>query len=562
MSRELHGVPVSPGWAVGKVVQVTAPPPLPAHEEPTTAVDATKARVADAFEAVATSLDRRAQSATAAARDVLQATAMIARDKTLRGAVDERISTGSGPLTAVAGGVEQISSSFIALGGYFADRAIDVRDVGNRVVARLLGAPDTGVPPLTEPCVLVAHDLAPADTATLNSDLVQAVVLAAGGRGGHTAIIAAQLGIPAAVQVAGATALARGTVVAVDGDTGTVTVDPDDELREALQHKAAARMTAASRHTGPGRTKDGHPVALLANIGTPQDAQIAAATDVEGVGLFRTEVLFLGHHAAPTVEEQTEIYREALAPFGDRPVVVRTLDAGADKPLDFATTGETAPEESNPALGVRGLRLSLRNPDLLTDQLRALARAAELTGTPVRVMAPMVSTTAEATWFAEQAHEQGLASVGVMIEVPAAALRAENILGAVDFGSVGTNDLAQYTMAADRTLGPLAELLDPWQPATLDLLARAADGARAADRPLGVCGESAGDPLMACVLTGLGVSSLSMTAGRVGLVRFALGTHTLATCREMASAARAADSALLAREAALRLADDTLRDLL
>nr|WP_279672074.1 putative PEP-binding protein [Flexivirga meconopsidis] len=559
----MHGVPVSSGWAVGKVVQVAAPPPLPDHEEPTTAVDATKARVADAFEAVATSLDRRAQSATAAARDVLQATAMIARDKTLRGAVDERISTGSGPLTAVAGGVEQISSSFIALGGYFADRATDVRDVGNRVVARLLGAPDTGVPPLTEPCVLVAHDLAPADTATLNSDLVQAVVLAAGGRGGHTAIIAAQLGIPAAVQVAGATALAPGTVVAVDGDTGTVTVDPDDELRESLQHKATARMTAASRHTGPGRTKDGHPVALLANIGTPQDAQVAAATDVEGVGLFRTEVLFLGHHTAPTVEEQTQIYREALAPFGDRPVVVRTLDAGADKPLDFAAAAGAAPdEESNPALGARGLRLSARNPDLLTGQLRALSQAATLTGTPVRVMAPMVSTTAEATWFAEQAHAQGLSSVGVMIEVPAAALRAENILGAVDFGSVGTNDLAQYTMAADRTLGPLAELLDPWQPATLDLLAHAADGARAADRPLGVCGESAGDPLMACVLVGLGVTSLSMTAARVGLVRFALAGHTLSTCEQMATAARAADSPSLARESALRLAAAGLRDVL
>jgi phosphotransferase system enzyme I (PtsI) len=215
------------------------------------------------------------------------------------------------------------------------------------------------------------------------------------------------------------------------------------------------------------------------------------------------------------VAEQADIYRKVFAPFGERRVVVRTLDAGADKPLAFADLG---PEE-NPALGRRGLRLSAERPDLLDAQLEALAVAARDTGADVRVMAPMVATVEEAAWFARRVRENGLPKAGVMIEVPGAALRAEHVLGEVDFGSLGTNDLAQYTMAADRMRGELSDLLDPWQPAVLDVVAVACEGAQRAGVPIGVCGESAGDPLLALVLVGLGVSELSMNGSSIPLVK-------------------------------------------
>jgi phosphotransferase system enzyme I (PtsI) len=216
-----------------------------------------------------------------------------------------------------------------------------------------------------------------------------------------------------------------------------------------------------------------------------------------------------------------------MAPFGDRRVVVRTLDAGADKPLAFADLG---PEE-NPALGRRGLRLSAERPELLDAQLEALSIAAKETGADVRVMAPMVATVEEAAWFARRVRENGLPKGGVMIEVPAAALRSAHVLAEVEFGSIGTNDLAQYTMAADRMQGELSDLLDPWQPAVLDVVAAACEGAASTGRPMGVCGESAGDPLLALVLTGLGVSSLSMAPSKVPVVRLALSLHSLPSAR-------------------------------
>jgi phosphoenolpyruvate-protein phosphotransferase (PTS system enzyme I) len=239
-------------------------------------------------------------------------------------------------------------------------------------------------------------------------------------------------------------------------------------------------------------------------------------------------------------------------------VVVRTLDAGADKPLAFADLG---PEE-NPALGRRGLRLSAERPALLDTQLGALATAARATGADVRVMAPMVATAEEAAWFARRVRENGLPSVGVMIEVPAAALRSRHILAEVDFGSIGTNDLAQYTMAADRMQGELATLLDPWHPALLDLVAAACDGGRDTGKPIGVCGEAAADPLLALVLTGLGVKSLSMAPTRVPAVRAALSLHDLGTCTAMAAAARDARSPQDARDAVLAMTDELIADLI
>lgn len=317
-------------------------------------------------------------------------------------------------------------------------------------------------------------------------------------------------------------------------------------------------MAALAELTGQGMTRDRHAVALLANIGTAKDAERSSGASVEGVGLFRTEVLFLGRSTAPGEEEQAATYAQVLRALGDRKVVIRTLDAGADKPLAFVTR----PGEDNPALGVRGFRLVRAAEELIRTQLRAIARAGRETGNHPWVMAPMIATVEEAARFVDLARAAGIEQVGVMVEVPSAALRARDILAEVDFVSVGTNDLAQYTMATDRTLSELADLLDPWQPAVLDLVAATAAAGVEAGKPVGVCGESAADPVMALVLTGLGVTSLSMSPAAVPAARFALARHDLARCAELAAVARAARTSGEVRAAALALVDPEVRKVL
>ncbi len=304
----------------------------------------------------------------------------------------------------------------------------------------------------------------------------------------------------------------------VDGDDGSVMIDPDTAQISERVGRLAAQRAALTKVSGPGRTADGEPVQLLVNVGRQRDLITAAAVDCEGVGLFRTEFLFLDRSDAPTVEEQRVAYAQVFDAFTGRKVVVRTLDAGADKPLGFVTL----PDEPNPALGVRGLRTSRLFPDLLDQQLRAIALAAGPSGTDVWVMAPMVSTPSEAAAFAARAHASGLPVAGAMVEVPAAALRAPAMAASCDFLSLGTNDLAQYTFAADRMAGELADLLDPWQPALLELIRMTAEAGRAAGQPVGVCGEAASDAALALVLVGLGVTSLSMAPVSLPAVRSSL----------------------------------------
>lgn len=538
----VQGLGVSAGIAFGHVVRVgrgVRPP----ESEPASA-DAEQ-QIRDAFEGVALDLESRVGAVEDTAAGILTATAMLARDPSLIDGAITRAAGGAGPATAIDGATREFMDQFIALGGYFAERAADLRDVGDRAIAAVLGAPAPGVPPLTDECVLVAYDLAPAETATLDRTKVLGIITQVGGRTSHTAILAAQMNIPAVVKVSEAEDFADGELVMIDGETGTVYLNPAQETVDSRRARNARREAALAHVSGPGATQDGKQVKLLANIGGVEDAVAAGKCDVEGVGLFRTEFVFLSAATAPTVESQTETYRQVFAPFDGRRVVVRTLDAGADKPLAFADLGA----EENPALGRRGLRLSAELPDLLDAQLEALAIAAADTGADVWVMAPMVADAQEAAWFARRVRENGLRSVGVMIEIPAAALRSSHVLAEVDFGSLGTNDLAQYTMAADRMQGELAELLDPWQPAVLDVVAAACHGAAVNGKPMGVCGESAGDPLMALVLAGLGCSSLSMAPSRVPLVRFALSRHTFAQCQRLASLARLARTAGDARAA-------------
>ena len=552
-STPLRGTPVVPGVAWGPVVVASAeisPSAVAAFErrgfpDAEAALAAYDATVAT----VSARLSDRAAGASGAAAEVLTATAGLARDKGLRSAVRKRLDAGDDLLAALRGSVDQFADLFTNMGGLMAERVTDLRDLEKRLTADLVGEPEPGVPTPDEPSVLVAEDLSPADTTGLDTALVVALVTEKGGPTSHTAIIARQLGIPCVVAARGVLAVPAGTPVLVDGTTGEIEVSPDEvDARSRVEASAEARA-ALQAWSGPGRTSDGTRVKVLANVADGPSARAAAEAPVEGVGLFRTELCFLNRKEEPTVEEQAEVYAEVLSAFGsDRHVVVRTLDAGSDKPIAFATLEG----EENPALGVRGLRLSFGNPSLLENQLDAIALAARNTGTSPGVMAPMVATVAEAVGFAAQVRDRGL-KAGVMIEIPSAALQAHKLLEHLDFLSIGTNDLTQYTMAADRMAGDLAHLTDAWQPAVLALVAITAEAGRQAGKPVGVCGEAAADPLLATALVGMGVTSLSMAHAAVRPVGAQLASVSMDRCEQAAEAALAAADPMAGRDAVRRV---------
>ncbi|MBO3084562.1 phosphoenolpyruvate--protein phosphotransferase [Cellulomonas fengjieae] len=553
----ITGIGVSPGRVVAPAVLMPGPvpePPAGRRLPPGTDYAAAATRISAASEVVRAALDAAADQAQGDSADLLRTTAAIAADPMLvadaeRRVVDDRLV----PERAVWEAAAAVSAQFEALGGYFAERTRDIADVRDRLVAELTGRPAPGVPVHETPFVLVAQDLAPALVATLDADRVRAIVTGAGGPTSHTAILARSRGIPAVVAARGADAAVQAEgLVLVDGSAGTVTIDPTPE------QVAAALALAAQVRTfdGHGHTADGHHVELLANVGDPADAAPAAAAGAEGVGLFRTEFAFLDREEAPSIAEQVAAYRRVLAAFPGRKVVVRTLDAGADKPMPFLA----GDPEANPALGVRGLRTAARQPDVLADQLTAIAQAAATETAQVWVMAPMVSTVDETQDFVAACAAHGLPVAGVMIEVPSAALLAGPILAHAAFASIGTNDLTQYTMAADRLLGAVAELSDPWQPAVLQLVAATCAGGAQQDRPVGVCGEAAADPALAVVLVGLGVSSLSMTPRALPDVAALLAATPLAECRRLAQLAVSCSTAADAR-AAVRAGLPVLADL-
>jgi phosphoenolpyruvate-protein phosphotransferase (PTS system enzyme I) len=547
----LHGTPVVPGVAYGPALVVrgeVAPEAIARFDASAYDEESALAAYDDAVVTVADGFARRAEKASDAAAEVLTASAGLARDRGLRSAVRKHLKSGDDLLTAVHAGVEQFVQVFTSMGGLMAERATDLRDIERRVVAHLVGEPEPGVPMPDRPAILVAEDLAPSDTATLDPRVILALVTERGGPTSHTAIIARQLAIPCVVGAAGAMTVPAGTDLLVDGTAGTVETSPDVEQARRLVEEDRARREALAGWAGPGETADGTRVKILANVADGETARAAASDPVEGVGLFRTELCFLNRTVEPSAEEQASIYGEVLAPFAGRYVVVRTLDAGSDKPVAFATHEG----EENPALGVRGLRLSFDNPDLLTRQLDGIAAAAEETGTETWVMAPMVATVAEAEEFAEKVRARGL-KPGVMVEVPSAALLAHRMLEAVDFLSIGTNDLTQYTMAADRMATDLAHLTDSWQPAVLQLIAITAEAGRQAGKPVGVCGEAAADPLLACVLVGMGITSLSMAAAAVRPVGAMLAGATMDQLEDAAEAALAASDPTAARDAVRRV---------
>ncbi|MCW4385119.1 phosphoenolpyruvate--protein phosphotransferase [Salinibacterium sp. SYSU T00001] len=543
--RELRGVGVGRGIAAGPVLRMPDPLPEPAQAPRSGDAEAEKAAVIEALTAVASELADKGRKAGGDAQAVLEAQAMMAQDPGLVDDVNARIDGGSTGERAVFDAFAAFQEMLTGMGGYMAERAADLADVAQRIIARLRGVPAPGVPSSDTPFVLVARDLAPADTALLDLDKVLALVTRDGGPTSHTAILARSKSITAIVGVTGADEIADGTVVLIDSVAGTVTLDPSPAQLADAETRTAELKAIVGAPITDGALADGTKVPLLANLGSPKDAAAAVELGAEGVGLFRTEFLFLDATEAPSVEQQEADYTAVLAAFPGKKVVVRCLDAGADKPLSFLNDAE----EENPALGLRGLRSLRANERILRDQLTALARAQAATEAELWVMAPMVADVAETEYFVTLARELGIRVAGVMAEVPSLALMADQVAAACDFVSIGTNDLTQYTLAADRMLGSVAAYQDPWHPAILRLVRMLGEAGRRHSRPVGVCGEAAADPLLAVVLVGLGVTSLSMTPAAFADVRAELLTHTAADAAALAEAALAAPTAAAARDA-------------
>ncbi|WP_194949271.1 phosphoenolpyruvate--protein phosphotransferase [Actinomyces trachealis] len=541
----LSGIGVSPGLVAGPVARMAPGVPEPEIEVLDAARDLDREcdRIAEAALAVKKRLELSAAEAKGEGRTLLETTAQMAADPTLTSSAQAMVRERRlVPERAVWEAAGTLSAMLESLGGYMAERTRDVADVRDRIVAVLTDSPMPGIPSLPEPFVLVAEDLAPADTALLDPEKVVAFVTSEGGPTSHTAILARSLGMPAIVGAGTAVTdqLQEGAIVLVDGTKGVITLEPTEEqLRHAKELASRVR-----EFKGDGATKDGYEVQLLANVGDGAAARSAAEANAMGVGLFRTEFCFLDQPTEPTVEQQVAAYTQVLAAFPGKKVVVRTLDAGADKPLPFLTDAT----EANPALGVRAYRTTRRDPEVLENQLEALAQAQAATEAKVWVMAPMISTVDEAKAFTDAARAHGLATAGMMIEVPSAAIMADKMFEYADFASVGTNDLTQYVMAADRLLSSLADLSTAWQPAVLRLIKQACDGAAPKGRPVGVCGEAAADPALAAVLVGCGVASLSMTARALPDVDAVLKSVTLAECQALAALALAAATAEDARE--------------
>lgn len=547
-----QGLGVSPGRVCGPVRRITAAlnAPPAASPLPPPGRAAAVAALESARERVVADLRSRAGTAPAPHAALLTALAAMAADPSLGDAARRSIQEqGLSAEAAWWQSVSAMADRYRAAGGRRAERACDLLDLRDRVLRVLRGEAPTPAA-ATEASVWVADELAPIDLATLPAGACLGIVTEGGGPTSHVAILARELGIPAVVGARGILGLSDGTMLLLDGSSGALQVDPPPA---ALAAGTAEPPSGPSSRplSGPGSTADGVPVALLANVSGPRDNAEAADLGAEGVGLLRTEFCFPQGRGEPALAEQIERYTTLLAAWSGRRVWIRSLDAGADKPLPWLGLDP----EANPALGIRGFRTARRRPEVLTRQLQAIAAAARRCEAEVWVMAPMITTVAEAESFVAQARAAGLPRAGVMVETPAAALCADALCAVVDGLSLGTNDLLQYTMAADRAASALADLASPWQPALLRLIAMVAEAAQRHCVPVGICGEAAGRADLAPVLVGLGVRSLSMAPRALPAVAAAVGRVGLDTARAMAAAALRADTpeaaiAASAREAA------------
>jgi multiphosphoryl transfer protein len=552
--------PVSPGIAIGPLWTLERARVAYADLPATSAGPAAERdRLDGALAAARRELTGSRDRAPGQAADILDAHLMLLDDPEIRADVAGRLDAGQPAVRAWAGALDEVADRFAALeDAYLAQRAADARQVRDQVVDLLLGAAPGPAAAPEGGGVLVVADLTPAQAADLDPALTRGLVLARAGPTAHSAIIAATLGIPTVASAgAGVLDLRPGTLVALDGGTGEVVADPDagtlaEFRRRAGEQHARAASARAGAHR-PARTTDGVTIQVAANVGSLADAVAAAAAGADSVGLVRTEFLFLGRTAAPDVDEQEAAYRAIADALGGRRVTLRTLDVGGDKPLPYLPM----PAEANPFLGVRGLRLALSRPELLHDQLRAMVRVAR--DAPVTVLLPMVTVVRELR-AAREALDRVLAAegrpagleLGIMIEVPAAALRAGAFAPYVDVFSIGTNDLTQYTLAAERGNPAVAGLADPLDPAVLTLIDAVC---RAGPTPVAVCGELAADEQATALLVGLGVRELSVAPAAVPRIKAHVRELSAATARDQAAAALDAPTAETTRARTARAED-------
>ncbi|MFP5377946.1 MAG: phosphoenolpyruvate--protein phosphotransferase [Acidimicrobiia bacterium] len=561
MSATLRGSGAAPGIAVGAPFVVEPPATEVVDPGPVGPPEAEKERLHGALVQAAAELHAMAERMRPVAgeeAEIFEAHAAFAEDPELEEQAAPLIEAGRSAVAAVAAAFGAFRKLLAASSSeYLAARAADLDDVCARVVAILSGT-SRGYDLPEGRSVLLARELTPSQTAEIPRERIAGVVTETGSPTSHAAILARTLGIPAVVGAAGVLTVAAGAAcVAVDGRTGEVHVEPGADVLAALTARAAQeedrRRQLSAATAEPGRTADGVAVELVANVAGRDDLAAAVAAGAEGAGLVRTELLFQDRRSEPTVAEQAAYYGEVLAAFPGRRVVFRTLDVGADKPLPFVAREP----EPNPALGVRGIRLSLRRPKLFEDQLRALLRAhaARPGGGVTGVMFPLVSRVDEVLAARSElervAGDEGVdldgVEVGVMVEVPSAALAARRIAPHVDFFSIGTNDLLQYLFAVDRLVAEVAEVADVCEPLVLDLIGAVVEAAGEHGAWVGVCGETASDPEVAGALVGLGVRELSMVSGALGEVKDLLGRHDLAALRAASDAARRAATAGEAR---------------
>jgi phosphoenolpyruvate-protein phosphotransferase len=547
MTTSLRGVAAAPGVARARIWRLPERSSEDASSGSGMGLEEAAERAAAELESLQERLRSRGREEES---EIFGAQAMMAQDPELLHSAQEAVEQGTPAEEAIRDAAESAATVLAALDDeLLAARAADVRDVAARIVRILRGEQP---PRLEERSIAVALDLPPSITAELDPALLAGVALEAGSRTAHAAILSRALGIPAVVGARGLLEAAQDARdIAVDGGSGEVFLDPDDETVADIERRSAEASALAAAdaalHDRPLQTADGHRVMLAANIGQPEDSKRAIDGGAEGVGLFRTEFMFMGRATAPDEATQTGAYAKVLEAFGERPVVIRLIDLGGDKDLPYLPL----PHEENPFLGVRALRLAdAGHEELLLTQLRAILAAGEHTGRQPWIMAPMVADLSdvyrlhELVAMAAFGRTLGVQpKVGIMVEIPSVAIVAELVAPEVAFFSIGTNDLTQYLLAADRTNPGLAERQDPLHPAVLRAIAKVIEGGHAAGIPVAVCGEMAGDPAGAMALTGLGIDELSMDAGAFGVVKRALAGVPLGDLRGAVEHALHAESA-------------------
>ncbi len=547
-SKILKGIPAAQGLAHGPVVVVTQKQldiPVFEVDDPEKEIDRLLKACDQSQKEIILLKENVSARAVSDEAQIFEAHRMILEDVALLDKAKNAIAKGNNAEKAWMDSIEFFAQMMENIPDEtLSSRAVDIRDVGRRVLGHLLGV-SVGGTILKAPAVVVGYDLTPSDTVSLDKDLVLGFCTAAGGPTSHTAILAKAFGLPAVVGLGEALlSVTEDTLVLVDGNQGEVTIAPDQETLTAfIAREAAARAVekqARQAAQAPAVTADGDRVEVVANVGGVLDAPLGPKNGAEGVGLFRTEFLYLDRNALPSEEDQCQAYRDVFSHYQGQPVVVRTLDIGGDKVIPYLDL----PEELNPFLGWRGIRMIDGAEEIFLSQFRALLQAGK--DVDLHIMLPMVSGLGEihqARALMEKAKAQLKAEgktftedvkFGIMIEVPSAALMADRLANEIDFFSIGTNDLTQYTLAVDRTNSKVAHLASPFNPAVLTLIKLTIDSAHQKGKWVGLCGELAGEPLAAPILLGLGLDEFSMSPSRIPVIKEVLQHLHLKDCQLLA----------------------------